>query len=155
MYCAIAERSLSPLSCARREIVRRVPQIVHPAAEKFRRAALSRSRAPVSGPSPGALTCIMRYRTTRGSLAECFLLPGERQTRSRQRYSLRYYVRVARGDGGAGNSGEQVLRKACVQLVASRFTRRYMQAPRIMFTCNVRSRVNAALLTITRSSLGR
>lgn len=46
--------------------MRRVPQIVHLAAEKFQRAASPRRFA-----FSGALTCIMRYRAS--LLAECFL----------------------------------------------------------------------------------
>jgi len=58
-----------------REIARRVPQIVRPAAEKFRRPRFL-AAAPLSR-SSSALTCIIRYRA-RGSLArplaECSLL---------------------------------------------------------------------------------
>lgn len=51
------DRSLSPLNSTGREIVRRVPQIVHPAAEKFQTDRFTASS--------GALTCIMRYRASR------------------------------------------------------------------------------------------
>lgn len=46
--------------------MRRVPQIVHPAAEKLQRAA----SPPRFRILPGALTCIMRYC----AFTECFLL---------------------------------------------------------------------------------
>lgn len=69
------DRPLSPLSRAGREIVRRVPQIVHAAAEKFQRAA-----SPVFAILPGALTCALCV-IVRSRFAECFL-PDHRRTES-------------------------------------------------------------------------
>lgn len=114
--CRRAVRPASPLSRAGREIARRVPQIVHPAAEKFQRRAPPR-RAVLAVLPRGALTCIMRYRAfaVRGMFSTWPVSTG-----SRRCYALGGLVR---GEGlpPRNSRGERVLREARRARVASRY----------------------------------